>query len=150
MALSKIQAESVNLGDTFAFTGTVTGAGGVTASTTSATEGGAATTNVVQGLAKAFVTYTSTSYAIGDSLNCSAATDGGTGDFTTNFTNNFGSENITCGGTSTYNTHLSYRGANSHTSSSVGCALLASNGSQPDADFSYGDSIGLNYHGDLA
>ena len=28
MALSKIQAESVNLGDDFAFTGTITGAGG--------------------------------------------------------------------------------------------------------------------------
>ena len=114
------------------------------------TAGSVPTNYVVGGSAKAWVTYTNTSYAIGDSLNCSAATDGGTGDFTTNFTNNFGSENITCGGTSTYNTHLSYRGANSHTTSSVGCALLASNGSQPDADFSYGDSIGLNYHGDLA
>ena len=29
MALSKIQSESINLADTFAFTGTVTGAGGV-------------------------------------------------------------------------------------------------------------------------
>tara|TARA_R100000315_G_C5103363_1_gene59203 strand:+ start:103 stop:510 length:408 start_codon:yes stop_codon:yes gene_type:complete len=113
-------------------------------------EGNSTTTNLQQGLCKAWITYTSTSYAIGDSLNCSAATDGGTGDFTTNFTNNFGSENITCGGTSTYNTNISYRGANSHTSSSVGCALIAANGSQPDADFSYGDSIGLNYHGDLA
>ena len=28
MAIDKIQAESINLGDTFAFTGTVTGAGG--------------------------------------------------------------------------------------------------------------------------
>lgn len=30
MAIDKIQAESINLGDTFAFTGTVTGAGGLT------------------------------------------------------------------------------------------------------------------------
>jgi len=29
MAIDKIQAESINLADTFAFTGTVTGAGGV-------------------------------------------------------------------------------------------------------------------------
>tara|TARA_Y100001951_G_scaffold60879_1_gene48463 strand:- start:1200 stop:1607 length:408 start_codon:yes stop_codon:yes gene_type:complete len=113
-------------------------------------EGNSTTTNLQQGLCKAWITYTSTSYAIGDSLNCTTATDHGFGDFTTNFVNNFGSENITCGGTSTYNTNISYRGANSHTSSSVGCALIASNGSQPDADFSYGDSIGLNYHGDLA
>ena len=31
MALSKIQSESINLADNFAFTGTVTGAGGTTA-----------------------------------------------------------------------------------------------------------------------
>jgi hypothetical protein len=29
MAIDKIQSESINLADTFAFTGTVTGAGGV-------------------------------------------------------------------------------------------------------------------------
>ena len=29
MAINKIQSESINLADTFAFTGTVTGAGGV-------------------------------------------------------------------------------------------------------------------------
>ncbi|ADD94232.1 hypothetical protein, partial [uncultured phage MedDCM-OCT-S04-C136] len=30
MAIDKIQSESINLADTFAFTGTVTGAGGIT------------------------------------------------------------------------------------------------------------------------
>jgi len=46
MALSKIQSESMNLADTFAFTGTVTGAGGlVHLATTEATSGSAITFN---------------------------------------------------------------------------------------------------------
>jgi len=58
MALSKIQSESLNLADTFAFTGTVTGAGGsLDATTTVPSEGGAATTNLVQGLAKAWASF---------------------------------------------------------------------------------------------
>jgi hypothetical protein len=58
MALSKIIAEGVDLTDDFAFTGTVTGAGDVLdATTTIPTEGGAATTNLVQGLAKAWASF---------------------------------------------------------------------------------------------
>ena len=58
MALSKIDADSVDLTDNFAFTGTVTGAGltspfGNTVAVTS--EGGAATTSLVKGLAKWWV-----------------------------------------------------------------------------------------------
>ena len=52
MALSKIEAESVNLADDFAFTGTVN-----TISTTVPAEGGSATTNLVQGLAKSWARY---------------------------------------------------------------------------------------------
>lgn len=91
MALSKIQSESVNLADNFAFTGTVSGAGGVTASTNSATEGGAATTNVVQGLAKAWasVDADATDHPTLDALNISTTADINTGVTKIAFTNAF-------------------------------------------------------------
>ena len=96
MALSKIQAESVNLGDSFAFTGTVTGAGGVTATTTSPTEGGTATTNVVQGLAKAWMNINSTgTVAIRDSFNISSVIDHLVGAQSGETTNSFvGTDNM--------------------------------------------------------
>jgi hypothetical protein len=82
MALSKIIAEGVDLTDTFAFTGTVTGAGDVLdATTTVPSEGGAATTNLVQGLAKAWVNFSMASTTAIDSLNLSSLTDTTTGKF---------------------------------------------------------------------
>ena len=96
MALSVIQAESINLGDTFNFTGTVTGAGAITASTTAPSEGGAATTNVVQGLVKAWAMIATVS-SINDSLNSSSFTDGGTGRPKVNLTNAFGTADNCCG-----------------------------------------------------
>ena len=43
MAIDKIQSESINLADTFAFTGTVTGAGGVNTPAFKAVNTGAVT-----------------------------------------------------------------------------------------------------------
>ena len=84
MALSKIIAEGVDLTDTFAFTGTVTGAGLTSpfANTVAVTsEGGAVTTNLVQGLAKAFVSLQQTgTQAVFDSLNNSSIVDQGVGE----------------------------------------------------------------------
>ena len=90
MALSKIIAEGVDLTDTFAFTGTVTGAGDVLdATTTVPSEGGAATTNLVQGLAKAWVNFNGTgTIAIRDSLSVSGLVDNAVGSYDVNFTNN--------------------------------------------------------------
>ena len=152
MARSIIQSESLNLADNFAFAGTVTGAGEITASSTAPSEGGAATTNVVQGLAKAWVTYTDVSWTIGDSLNCSSATDVNTADFATNFSSNFGSINIVSAGISTYGTYFSYydASANSHTTSAVNYYVLTGGGAATDPNFSYASSVGFNYHGDLA
>ena len=91
MALSKIIAEGVDLTDTFAFTGTVTGAGEITASTTAPSEGGAATTNVVQGLTKSWVNFNSlNTFVIRDSFSNSSVVDNGTGTFTVNASNAFG------------------------------------------------------------
>ena len=63
MAIDKIQAESINLADTFAFTGTVSGAG----------EG--------VGNVEAWVNFNGkNTVAIRDSANVSSITDNGTGD----------------------------------------------------------------------
>ena len=52
-------------------------------------EGGSATTNLAQGLAKAWANFTMvTSTAIADSFNVGSLTDNGTGHATVNFTNN--------------------------------------------------------------
>lgn len=76
MALSKIQAESMNLADTYAFTGTVTGAG----------EG--------VGIVEAWVNFDGTgTVAIRDSGNVSSITDNGTGIYTVNFTTNLANAN---------------------------------------------------------
>ena len=96
MALSKIEAEGINLADTFAFTGTVTGAGltspfGNTVAVTS--EGGAATTNLVQGLAKMWATINQSSFSVLDSINVSSASDDGTGQFTVTRSNNMNNSN---------------------------------------------------------
>jgi len=54
-------------------------------------EGGAATTDVTQGLAKYWVTFTQASNTVGDSFNHASATDNGTGDHTLTITNDFSS-----------------------------------------------------------
>jgi len=89
MALSKIIAEGVDLTDTFAFTGTVTGAGDVLdATTTVPSEGGAVTTNLVQGLAKAWFNHNLVTSTVKDSFNMSSFSDTGTGGFASTYTNN--------------------------------------------------------------
>ena len=62
---------------------TSTGFGVSTASSTLPSEGGAATTNVVQGLLKSWIRFNGTgTIAINDNFNCSSITDNGTGDYT--------------------------------------------------------------------
>lgn len=72
MALSKIDADSVSgLQAT------------LTAATTVPSEGGAVTTNLVQGLAKSWINWNGQgTIAVQDSLNNSSISDNGTGDYT--------------------------------------------------------------------
>ena len=60
-------------------------------------EGNSTTTNLQQGLAKAFSNFDGTagSVAFADSFNYSSVTDNGTGDFTLSFTNNMGNATYT-------------------------------------------------------
>ena len=57
-------------------------------------EGGSATTNLVQGLAKAWTNFNGTgTIAHRDSFNCGSLTDQGTGQYDINFTSNMASAN---------------------------------------------------------
>ena len=67
-----------------------TSAGNITVTS----EGGAATQSLQQGLAKAWVNFNGTgTIATRDSLNITSVTDGGTGNFTPNFSNSFSTVN---------------------------------------------------------
>jgi len=57
-------------------------------------DGGAVTQNTVQGLAKAWVNFNGTgTIATRDSFNTASLTDGGSGNYDVNWTNNFGNTN---------------------------------------------------------
>ena len=65
-------------------------------------EGGSTTTNLQQGLSKAWISFRGTStVSIRDSLNNASVTDNGTGDYGINFTNNMNNALycVTYGGT---------------------------------------------------
>jgi len=67
-----------------------------TGQTTIVGEGGTTTTSLQQGLCKAWANINGTgTIAARDSLNVSSLTDGGTGDYTYNFTNNMGNNDFT-------------------------------------------------------
>lgn len=98
MALIKVQSEGVNMSDTFAFTGTVTGV--VDATTTVPSEGGAVTLNLVQGLAKAWINFNGQGTpAARDSNNIASLTDVSTGVYEPNFSSVMSNANFssTCG-----------------------------------------------------
>ncbi len=152
MALSKIQAESVNLADDFAFTGTVTGAGLTSpfANTVAVTsEGGAVTTNLAQGSAKAWVNFNGTStIASRDSKGVSGLLDNGTGNYTVSFTSNMSggdysaSVSSSSGGVSNTDTMVNpYTWA----VSSVSMSTNTNSGSLTDRVY-----VNLTIHGDLA
>ena len=59
-------------------------------------EGGTTTTNLQQGLVKAWVNHDQAT--VSDSHNVGSVTDNGSGDYGTNFTNNMGNANYSAGG----------------------------------------------------
>ena len=61
-------------------------------------DGGSATQNLVQGLAKGWFHYDGSGTTFADSFNGSSATDRGTGSYDMNFTNNMSSDNYSCYG----------------------------------------------------
>jgi len=114
-------------------------------------EGNSTTTNLQQGLAKAWFNMDCTgtpSYR--DSLNCSTLTDGGTGIMTHNFTNNMGNATYalsgaaggTSGGWADSLAHFYQDTPDTTSSSKLACSY---NTSLSDNDRHTG-----SYHGDLA
>ena len=94
MPLTKTQADGINLADTFAFTGTVSGAGDVTTST--AITKGSASINVLSGLNKVWWHIDSNNNpTIDESFNVSSATDA-TGYTSVTFTNTMANNKWTC------------------------------------------------------
>ena len=64
-------------------------------------EGNSTTTNLQQGLCKAWTSFNGSSDAIGDSFNTASITDNGSADYSVGFTNNMGNANYSmyqCGG----------------------------------------------------
>ena len=153
MALSKIEAEGINLTDTFAFTGTVTGAGLTSpfANTVAVTsEGGAVTTNLVQGLAKHFCIFNGTgTIAVDESFNNASLIDIGTAHYSVTLTNAFSNLHFsltgaTVGNPNAYN-HLVTDATNPKTSSSATFQLRDHTASLYDTN-----TVDLVSHGDLA
>ena len=99
MALTKVQADGINVADDFAFTGTVSGAGLASpfpTNTAVTSGGGAVTTNISQGLAKAWVNFTGVSTtAARDSFNVGSLTDISTGKTSVVYTNAMANGNYT-------------------------------------------------------
>ena len=87
--LTATSAEGVTLAGTLAVTGVHTVGNNAVATS----EGGAVTTNITQGLAKAWfhiVNGAAGTIALGDSFNATSISDGGTGTYNFNIANNMG------------------------------------------------------------
>ena len=74
----------------------VTGVHTVGTNAVATSDGGAATTSIVQGLAKAWINHNQAT--VHDSFNVGSLTDNGTGDYGLNFTNNMGNIHYSGGG----------------------------------------------------
>ena len=125
------------------------GSGGFTG--TVASEGGAATTDLQQGLAKAWARLNPNT--LQDSLNTASILDNGTGDFEYNFTNNMNNANYSLFGsgnslTGIQGVCITNSNANNENSASL-CRFIYTAGDGPDT----ADDPGYAYYlvaGDLA
>ena len=112
-------------------------------------EGGSATTNLQQGLAKHFAIFDGTSTAaVDDSFNNASLTDGGTGPYTLAVTNAFSSIHFAAtGGTTGNNEAFNYieTSGSAKTASAVSFKCYQYDGSVLDTD-----TIDIVSHGDLA
>jgi len=111
-------------------------------------EGNSTTTNLQQGLCKAWTVCDMGDNALDDSSNVSSLTDEGTGRFYLTFTNSFSSVSHSDGaffGSS--GAHISYAGDTAKTASITG-SIICSNSSNSAVDGS--PYINVTSHGDLA
>jgi hypothetical protein len=109
-------------------------------------EGNSTTTNLQQGLAKAWVHFDgSGTVGIDDSFNIGSLTDNGTGNYTTAFSNNMNSANYAIPTACNLNgTQADIAGSTARTSSQTTIDCLHDSGSGDDMDDVFG-----TWHGDL-
>ncbi len=136
----------------------------LTKGTVVGSEGGSATTNLVQGVAKTWINFngqtgTFDGGQVRDSFNVASQVDNGTGDFATNFTNAMNNANYAFSGTTTSNNaSAGTRGTNgimvdngtSPTTSQI--TILTAYGSTASSDGAFHNSprTTLIINGDLA
>ena len=112
-------------------------------------EGTSATTNLQQGLAKAWVNWNGTgTVAIRDSFNVGSITDNGTGDYTTNISNAMGNANYcytALGGDTSASLSVRIENASNRTTTTID--LISYNTSNASLDIQDVNSL---FHGDLA
>ena len=108
-------------------------------------EGGAVTTSIQQGVAKAWVQYNQTTPVVNDSVNISSVTDDSTGQFTHNFTNNMNNDDCAISSTPTGNARMN----TTYASITTGSFQIRSY--QIYSTDNYVDTTsGSSVHGDLA
>mgnify|MGYP003149867791 CR=1 FL=1 len=112
-------------------------------------DGGSATQNTVQGLAKVWANWNGTStVAIRDSFNVSSITDNGTGDYTTNASNAMANANYcftALGGDTSGSLSVRIENASNRTTTTID--LISYNTSNAMMDIQDVNSL---FHGDLA
>jgi len=119
-----------------------TAAGNVTITS----EGGSATMQLQQGVAKAWVNFDGTgTISIRDALNVGSLTDRGTGEYTMNFTNSFASTDFLPLIRTRGNSRTPTSVQSDMTTSSMGSSYLTDSGGNIDRD-----SCGGGFFGDLA
>ena len=108
-------------------------------------EGNSTTTNLQQGLAKAWVKATAT-VSINDSFNCSSGTDHGTGDYSVTLTNAFNSVQYAMGGMVRTNSSGRIETRNPARDETTALAVEICNNNNTQLD----DAFEIIAHGDLA
>ena len=117
-------------------------------------EGNSTTTNLQQGLAKAWADYSGSGTTFSDSFNCASATDNGTGDYTITLTNSMGSGNFSLTGNlsaSAAGDEYTLTFLNSDTSANSRRIFSSTNYEPGSANGVTRDNIAnVVFHGDLA
>ena len=143
--LTATSAEGVTLAGTLAVTGVHT----IGTNAVATSDGGAATTSIVQGLAKSWYSYNA-SQAIGDSLNVSGITDTSTGISTTTFTTamanaTYSSSGMCGSGQTTNPSAVNFHASGMQATGSI--AVVTAEGSDSKRDYTL---TTISIHGDLA
>ena len=154
LIVNKIEAKvggeiEIPSGQTIRNNGTSVGFGISTASDTIPSEGGAATTNVVQGLLKGWIRFDGTgTIAIDDSFNYASIGDNGTGDYTATLSTAMGNVNyapVAGAGDVDYGAKIDLEHSATNTTTAMRLRTAGTNSGTGDPDL-----VAIHIAGDLA